>query len=145
MNLVFSVQNFRFWEKLSHKKVIKMVWWVIFHFMPTFIPWWNFFLKKISIWRKNFPQTVTFFKKLSHKNAIKKTGGSFSNTMWHKSGDFFRKCGDFEKNKKWGFVGIFASGGGDFQSESSGSTGNTNNNNNQLINGFSMDQLGKEL
>ena len=45
--------------------------------------------------------------------------------MWgylKKVGIFFRKCGDFEKNKKWGFVGIFASGGGDFQSESSGST-----------------------
>ena len=70
-----------------------------------------FFEKKFKLKKKNSP------------NFQNKRG--FFPKMWgylKKVGIFFRKCGDFEKNKKWGFVGIFASGGGDFQSESSGNT-----------------------
>ena len=73
--------NSRFWRKLSHKNAIKMVWGVIFNFMPTLTPRLItiiIFLWKFSVCKNSFSQNINFSKKLSHKIAIKMSKGHFS-------------------------------------------------------------------
>ena len=55
--------NSRFWRKLSHKNAIKIVWGVIFKFMPTLTP------RLVTI-RIFFSKKFQFIKKVSLKISI---------------------------------------------------------------------------
>ena len=56
-----------------------------------------------------------------HKNAIKKTGGSFFDT---KVGIFYKNVANLRNILEWRFVAIFDSRGGDFVLKLSGHTVN---------------------
>ena len=65
-NCFRNTWNSRFWRKLSHKNAIKIVWGVIFKFMPTLTPRLVtiriFFSKNFSLYKK-FPTKYQFFQK----------------------------------------------------------------------------------
>ena len=60
-----------------------------------------------------------------HKNAIKKTGGSFFDT---KVGIFYKNVANLRNILEWRFVAIFDSRGGDFVLKHSGHTANSSEN-----------------